>query len=130
MHDETNHDESNCDNLMQARDESNSDYLLHACVPQPPSVEDRDLLLQNPSFDPAVSTLNSQLICASHQMQSPSYDEVLQDSSHDSSESNMRIHECEFVTATAVQPVTANAVVATNAVQPVRPMMSHSGPTD
>jgi len=94
-HDETNHDESNCDNLMQMHDESNCDYLLHACVPQPPSVEDRDLLLQNPSFDPAVSTVNSQLICASHQMHTTSYDKDLQDSSQDSSESDMRSHECE-----------------------------------
>ena len=93
---------------------------MHACVPQPPSVEDRDLLLQNPSFDPAVSTVNSQLVCASHQMQTPSYAKDLQDSSHDSSESDMRIHECELVKANAVQPVIARDVtfVATNCLSP------------
>ena len=106
-------------------DESNSDYLLHALEPQPPSVEDRDLLLQNQSYDPAVSTVNSLLVCASHQMHTPSYDEDLQDSSHDSSESDMRIHECEFVYATALQPVIARDVTfdATNS-------LSHAGPTD
>ena len=103
--------ESNCDNLMQVHDESNCDYLLHACVPQPPSVEDRDLLLQNPSFDPAVSTVNSQLICASHQMHFPSSDKDLHNSSHNSSESDMRIQELPCTNAEQLDK--ANAVVAT-----------------
>ena len=108
----------NRDNIVH--DESNSDYLLHALEPQPPSVEERDLSLQNQSYDPAVSTVNSQLICASHQVHTPSHDKDLQDSSHDSSESDMRIHECELVKANAVQPVIARDVtfVATNCLSP------------
>ena len=88
------------------------------CVSQPPSLGDRDLLLQDPT--PAASTVNSQLICARHQMHTTSYDKDLQDSSHDSSESDMRIHECELVKANAVQPVIARDVtfVATNCLSP------------
>ena len=68
-------------------------FVHDNCVSQPPSLGDRDLLLQDPT--PAASTVNSQLICASHQMHTTSYDKDLQDSSQDSSESDMRSHECE-----------------------------------
>ena len=113
--------ELKCNDLMQAHDEPNCDYLMHACVPQPPSAEDRDLLLQVPCVS-AVSTVNSQLICASHQMHFPSSDKDLHNSSHNSSESDMRIQELPCTNAEQLDNANAdvatsykaNAVVATN----------------